>query len=86
MKTFIILIQLWILTKKNSSEIGKLTPNVSAIYNDLLFSEQINSSGMVSAPLVLNTDITTSHNARNTVLEVYVHLQICHWIHRMRKL
>ena len=52
--------------EKNSSEIGKLKPNFLAIYKNLLFSEQINSSGMVSAPPVLNTDTSTSHNASNS--------------------
>ena len=52
--------------KKNSSEFGKLKPNFLAIYKDLLFSEQINSSGMVSAPSVLNTDTSTSHNVSNS--------------------
>ena len=46
--------------EKNSSEIGKLKPNFSAVYKDLLFSEQINSSGMVSAPPILNTHIYLS--------------------------
>ena len=53
-------------SEKNSSETGKLKPNFSAIYKDMLFSEQINSSGMVSAPPVLNTDTSTSHNASNS--------------------
>ena len=50
----------------NSSEFGKLKPIFSAIYKDLLFSEQISSSRMVSAPPVLNTDTSTSHNAHNS--------------------
>ena len=36
--------------ENNSSEFGKLKPIFSAIYKDLLFSEQISSSRMVSAP------------------------------------
>ena len=31
-----------------------------------MFSQQIESSGMFSEPLVLNTDISTSHNASNS--------------------
>ena len=49
-----------------SSEIGKLKPNFSAIYKDLLFSEQINFSGKVLAPPVLNTDTSASHNASSS--------------------
>ena len=52
--------------EKNSSEFGKLKLNFLAIYKDLLFSEQINSSGMVSPPPVLNTDTSTSRNASNS--------------------
>ena len=51
--------------EKNSSNFGKLEPNFSAIYKDLLFSEQSNSSGMVSAPPALNTETSASHNASN---------------------
>ena len=36
------------------------------IYKDQLFSEQSNSSGMVSAPPVFNTDKSISHNASNS--------------------
>ena len=36
------------------------------IYKDLLFSEQSNSSGMVSVPPVFNTDTSISHNASNS--------------------
>ena len=52
--------------ENNSSEFGELKPIFSAIYKDLLFSEQISSSRMVSAPPVLNTDTSTSHNAHNS--------------------
>ena len=71
--------------KKNSSKFGKLKPNFSSIYKDLLFSEQSNSSGMVSAPSVLNTNTSTSHNASNSSIRSTFALKSCHCIHRMRR-
>ena len=53
--------------EENSGEIGKPKPSFSEIYKDLLFSEQINSSGIFSTHPVLNTDTSTSHNASNSV-------------------
>ena len=52
--------------EENSGEFDKPKPNFSEIYKDLLFSEQINSSGIFSTHLVLNTDTSTSHNASNS--------------------
>ena len=74
----------------SNSEFGKRKPNFSEIYKDLLFSEQINSSGMFSTPPVLNTYLIYLIHLllimlAIAVLEVHVHLQICYWIHMMRR-
>ena len=53
-------------SEEDSSEFGKPKANFLEIYKDLLFSEQIDSSGMFSTSPVLNTDTSTSHNASNT--------------------
>ena len=45
-----------------SSEFGKPEANFLEIYKDLLFSEQINASGMFSTPPVFNAHTSTSHN------------------------
>ena len=52
--------------EEDSSEFGKPKPHFSEIYQDLLLSEQINSSGMFSAPPVLNTDTSISYIASNS--------------------
>ena len=52
--------------EEDSTVFGKPKPNFSEIHKDLLFSEQINSSGMFSTPPVLNTDTSTSHNVSNS--------------------
>ena len=64
--------------KKNSSEFGKLKPKFSKIYRDLLFSGEINSSGMFSAPPVRNTDTSASNSSRKGTcasadLSLYTH-------------
>ena len=74
-------------SEEDSSEFGKPEAMLLEIHKDLLFSEQINSSEMFSTPPVLNTDTSTSHNIiilAISVLELHVHMQICHWIHMMR--
>ena len=81
---------------EDSSEFGKGKLNFLEIYKELLLSEQINSLGMFSTPSVLNTDISISHNAShnstspshnagNNSIRSMCHLQICHWIHVMRR-
>ena len=60
-----MLIQLWIVTKKVVVRFVSFN-QIFGNSEDLLFSEQINSSGMVSAPHVVNTDTSTSHNASNS--------------------
>ena len=54
--------------EKDTSEFGKSKPKFLEIYKDLLISEQINSSGMHSAPPILNTDTSTSHNVSNSII------------------
>ena len=51
--------------EEDTSEFDKSKPNFLEIYKDLLISEQINSSGMLSTPPVLNTGTSTSHTASN---------------------
>ena len=52
--------------EEDSSEFSNPKLKFLEIYKDLLFSEQINSSGMFSTSHVLNTDTSTSHNASNS--------------------
>ena len=68
---------------KESGEFGKPKPNFSKVYKGLLFSEQINSSGMsLTLPIQKYPLLITLAIA---VLQVHVHLEICHWIHMIRK-
>ena len=52
--------------EEDTSDCGKSKSNFLKISKDLLISEQINHSGMLSTSPVLNTDISTSHNASNS--------------------
>ena len=45
---------------------GKSKSNLLKISKNFLISEQINHSGMLSTSPVLNTDISTSHNASSS--------------------
>ena len=53
------------ITKKEY-KFGKSKSNLLKISKNLLISEQINHSGMLSTYPVLNTDISTSHNASSS--------------------
>ena len=55
--------------EKDSSEFGKLKGIFSTPDKDLLFSAQINSSGMVSPRSVVNTDTSASHSASNSSIK-----------------
>ena len=71
--------------EEDSSEFGKPKPNFSDICKDLLFPKQINSSEMFSTPpVVIQTHLFLIMLAI-AVLEVLVHMQICHWIHMTRR-
>ena len=55
--------------EEDTSEFDKSKPNFLEIYKDLLISEQINSSGMLSTPPVLNTDTSASNNASSSIIK-----------------
>ena len=64
--------------EEDSSEVGKAKSSFLENYKDMLFSKQINSTGMFSTPHVLIMPAIA-------VLEVHVHLQNYNWIHMKKR-
>ena len=54
---------------KEIDTVGKVTLDLSEIYNDLLKSEQNSSSPMLNLPPPICTDTSTSKNASNSTIE-----------------
>ena len=52
--------------EEDSSEVGKAKSSFLENYKDMLFSKQINSTGMFSTPHVLNIGTPISYNASNS--------------------
>ena len=71
-------------SKKDSSEFGMPKPNFWEIYKDLLLFEQMDSSEIFSTPVLIQTNLILVILAI-VVLDVRLHLQICHWIQIMRR-
>ena len=71
-------------SKKDSSEFGMPKPNFWEIYKDLLLFEQMDSSEIFSTPVLTQTNLILVMLAI-VVLDVRLHLQICHWIQIMRR-
>ena len=59
---------------KEIDTMGKVTPDLSKIYNDLLKSEQNSSSTMPNLPPPICTDTSTSKNVSIALLKVVVNL------------
>ena len=57
--------------------VGKATPDISEIYNDLLKSEQYNSSPMPNLPPPVCTDTSTSKNASDSTIESGFESDVC---------
>ena len=71
-------------SKKDSSEFGMPKPNFWEIYKDLLLFEQMDSSEIFSTPVLIQTNLILVMLAI-VVLDIRLHLQICHWIQIMRR-
>ena len=71
-------------SKKDSSEFGMPKPNFWEIYKDLLLFEQMDSSEIFSTPVLIQTNLILVMLAI-VVLDVRLHLQICHWIQIMKR-
>ena len=57
--------------------VGKVTLDLSEIYNDLLKSEQNSSSPMLNLPLPICTDTSTSQIASNITIESGCESDVC---------
>ena len=62
---------------KEIDTVGKVTPDLSEIYNDLLKSEQNSSSPMLNLPPPICTDTSTSKNASNSTIESGCESDVC---------
>ena len=71
--------------EEDSSEVGKAKSLFLENYKDILFSKQINSTGMFSTPHVLNIGTPILIMPAIAVLEVHVHLQNYNWIHMKKR-
>ena len=57
--------------------VGKVTPDLSEIYNDLLKSEQNSSSSILNLPSPIYTDTSTFKNASNSTIESGCESDVC---------
>ena len=62
---------------KEIDTVGKVTPDLLEIYNDLLKSEQNSSSPMSNLPPLICTDTSTSKNASNSTIESGCESDVC---------
>ena len=62
---------------KEIDAVGKVTPDLSEVYNDLLKSEQNSSSPMPNLPPPICTDTSTSKNASNSTTESGYESDVC---------
>ena len=62
---------------KEIDTVGKVTPDLSEIYNYLLKSEQNSSSPMPNLPPPICTDTSTSKNASNSTIESGYESDVC---------
>ena len=62
---------------KEIDTMGKVTPDLSKIYNDLLKSEQNSSSTMPNLPPPICTDTSTSKNVSNSTIESGCESDVC---------
>ena len=62
---------------KEIDTVGKVTPDLSEIYNDLLKIEQKSSSPMPNLPPPICTDTFTSKNVSNSTIESGCESDIC---------
>ena len=62
---------------KKIDAVGKVTPDLSEVYNDLLKSEQNSSSPMPNLPPPICTDTSTSKNASNSTTESGYESDVC---------
>ena len=62
---------------KEIDTVGKVTPDLSEVYNDLLKSEQSSSSPMPNLPPPICTGASTSKNASNSTIESGCESDVC---------
>ena len=62
---------------KEIDTVGKVTPDLSEVYNDLLKSEQRSSSPMPNLPPPICTDASASKNASNSTIESSCESDVC---------